>query len=560
MRANATSPAAIVRIRVAYIGASFCEKVILWRLEQAFASGQTCLGGVLHCRGGDRIVQPWVRGRHLSSAAVDGFTRAPKSKRGATRMDEGRFMEPINLRRIRHSDADAAEQLSALRQRLSAQGDVVSPRGRALTQTVFGEALAPAQVVERICGDVARRGLAAVLDYTEKLDGVRLEPGSLRVSAEELVAAHQAADPAFLETIRRVRHNVLSFQLGVLHRDAILHVEGSHDLRLRYRPMRRVGVCVPGGAASYPSTLLMTICPAQAAGVKEIAVVMPPTQAGAYNRDLLATCYELGMREVYRVGGAQAVAALAYGVDGLPPVDMIVGPGNIFVTLAKKNVCGRVAIDCLAGPSEIVVLADDSASPDYVAADLIAQAEHDPASSILITWHAPLLEAVEAALERQLPALSRARQARASLEAFGALVLARTPEQAISWVNDIGPEHLHIATRHPEALAERIDNAGAIFLGHYSPVALGDYVAGPSHVLPTGGTARFTSGLSANDFLRRSSILSFTPRGLEKLADDLRQLAEKEGLTAHAASVNIRLASAPRALPEPKKLQESTIA
>jgi histidinol dehydrogenase len=285
----------------------------------------------------------------------------------------------------------------------------------------------------------------------------------------------------------------------------------------------------------------MTVCPAKAAGVKEIAVVMPPTPTGAYNRDLLATCHELGVTEVYRIGGAQAVAALAYGVEGLPSVDMVVGPGNIFVTLAKKFVFGQVAIDCLAGPSEVVVLADDSAPPEFVAADLVAQAEHDPATSVLITWHPPLLDAVATALQAQLPVLSRGDLARASLENFGALVVARDVDQAIRWVNRIGPEHLHIATRNPETLADRVDNAGAIFLGHYSPVALGDYAAGPSHVLPTAGTARFTSGLSANDFLRRSSILSYSPSGLKKLAPDVRLLAEKEGLTAHAASVGIRL-------------------
>jgi histidinol dehydrogenase len=313
--------------------------------------------------------------------------------------------------------------------------------------------------------------------------------------------------------------------------------------------MRRVGVCIPGGAASYPSTLLMTVCPARAAGVKEVAVVMPPTPAGAYNRDLLATCYELGVTEVYRVGGAQAVAALAYGVEGLPAVDMIVGPGNIFVTLAKKLVYGQVAIDCLAGPSEVVVVADASASPAFLAADMIAQAEHDPGTSVLITWHAPLIDEVAAALERQLPPLARAAQARASLENFGALVLARDAREAMALVNQIGPEHLHLETQDAQVLVDQVDNAGAVFLGHYTPVALGDYAAGPSHVLPTGGTARFTSGLSANDFLRRSSVLSFTREGLEALAEPIRVLAQKEGLTAHAASVDVRLAdSEPRPL------------
>jgi histidinol dehydrogenase len=287
----------------------------------------------------------------------------------------------------------------------------------------------------------------------------------------------------------------------------------------------------------------MTVCPAQAAGVREIAVVMPPSPFGGYNRDLLATCHDLGVTEVYRIGGAQAVAALAYGVDGIPAVDMIVGPGNLFVTLAKRQVFGQVAIDMLAGPTEVVVLADETAHPEFVAADLIAQAEHAPGASILITWHAPLLDEVAAALDRQLADLARGELAAESLESFGALVLARDADEAVACANQLAPEHLHIATRRPHELAERVDNAGAIFLGHYTPVALGDYVAGPSHVLPTGGTARFSSGLSANDFLRRSSVLSFTQEGLQQMAADVRLLAEKEGLTAHAASVDLRLKS-----------------
>jgi histidinol dehydrogenase len=450
-------------------------------------------------------------------------------------------METLKVRRICCSDPDAAGQLAALRNQLNSQAEVISARGRQLTEAVFGEPLPPARVVERICAEVRHRGREAVLHFTQQFDRVCLDAGTLRVRAEELAQAHAAADPAFLETVRRVRQNVLSFQMGLLHSDAVLNVTGSHELRLRYRPVRRVGVCVPGGAAAYPSTLLMTVCPARAAGVKEIAVVLPPTANGAYNQDLLATCRELGVTEVYRVGGAQAVAALAYGIEGLPAVDMIVGPGNIFVTLAKRQVFGQVAIDCLAGPSEIVVLADDSAIAAYVAADLIAQAEHDPATSILITWHAPLLDEVQAAFHQQLPALLRAEQARHSLESFGALVLARDEEEALTWVNRIAPEHLHLVTRNPEAHLEKVDNAGAIFLGNYSPVALGDYAAGPSHVLPTGGTTRFASGLSANDFLRRSSVLYFSRSGLEHLAADVRLLAEKEGLTAHAASVDIRL-------------------
>jgi len=451
------------------------------------------------------------------------------------------LMDTLILRRIRLADPGSAQQLAALRDQLGSQGNVVSARGRELTQKVFGESLPPARVVERVCADVKARGLAAVLHYTEQFDRAKLSADTVRVGPEDLADAWARADSVFLETVRRVRQNVLSFQLGLLHGDAVLSVAGSHELRVRSRPMRRVGVMVPGGAAAYPSTLLMTIVPAQAARVGEIAVCLPPTPNGAYNRDLLAVCHELGVTEVYRVGGAQAVAALAYGVEGIRPVDMIVSPGNIFVALAKRHVFGQVAIDCVAGPSEIVVLADETAHPEYVAADLIAQAEHSPGAAILVTWHEPLLEAVSAALGRQLARLARGPLARESLESFGALVLARDADEAVACANELAPEHLHIAARDAAALAERTLHAGAIFLGDYSPVALGDYVAGPSHVLPTGGTARFASGLSANDFLKRSSVLSFTKAGLAKMAGDVCLLAEKEGLTAHAASVTMRL-------------------
>ncbi|HBI44323.1 MAG TPA: histidinol dehydrogenase [Planctomycetales bacterium] len=450
-------------------------------------------------------------------------------------------MPSLKLRRIDCASGDAAVQLTALRTQLSAGGNVVSARGRELTEKVFGEALPPVRVVERVCEDVRARGADALFHYTEQFDRVRLDAQNLRVTRAEMSLAHAAADPAFLETVRRVQKNVWSFQAGLLHRDAVMTVTGLHELRVRYRPLRRVGVMIPGGAAAYPSTLLMTVCPARAAGVPELAVVMPPTPTGAYNRDMLAVCHELGVTEVYRVGGAQAVAALAYGVEGMPAVDMIVGPGNLFVALAKRHVFGQVAIDCIAGPSEVVVLADASARPDFVASDMLAQAEHAPGASVLVTWHAPLVDAVAAALEKQLEGLSRADLTRESLEQFGALVLARGENEAVEIVNKIAPEHLQIATANAEKLCERIHNAGAIFLGPYTPVAVGDYAAGPSHVLPTGGSARWASGLSANDFLRRSSVMSFTRDGLARMADDVRLLAQREGLTAHTASVDVRL-------------------
>jgi len=316
-------------------------------------------------------------------------------------------------------------------------------------------------------------------------------------------------------------------------------------LRQRYLPLARVGICVPGGAAAYPSTVLMTAVPAQAAGVEHIAVVAPPTKFGAFNDDILATCHELGIGEVYRLGGAQGVAALAYGLDGLAggplvKVDKIVGPGNLFVALAKKHVFGDVGIDSIAGPSEVIVLADDTTRPDFAAADLIAQAEHAPGSSALITWSDAFIDAVAAQLEKQLATLSRGELARQSLTSFGALIRVRDRAEAATFANTLATEHLHIACQDPEEMLNKIKFAGAIFVGPYSPVAIGDYVAGPSHVLPTGATARFASGLSANDFLRAGSVINFTQDDFENVAADAMRIAEKEGLTAHAASLSIR--------------------
>jgi histidinol dehydrogenase len=447
----------------------------------------------------------------------------------------------INIRRIDARASDVREELAELRRRLSPQGDVVSESGRRRTIEVFGEPLTPQQVVERICTDVRTRGLPAVLDYSKRIDKADLSAETIRVPAAELERAHAAADQKLLAAVRRVRDNILRFQSDLVPRDVRIDAPGGGYLRQRFLPLARVGICVPGGAAAYPSTVLMTAVPAQAAGVKELAIVAPPTPFGAYNTAMLATCHELGIREVYRVGGAQAVAALAYGVEGIKPVDKIVGPGNLFVALAKRFVYGEVDIDSIAGPSEVVVIADERARADYVAADLIAQAEHAPGSGILITWSARLLDAVADELSRQMAVLDRGDLARQSLEAFGALILVGDSDAACALANEIASEHLHIATQNAEELLTQIPHAGAVFLGDYSPVALGDYAAGPSHVLPTGGTARWASGLSAADFVRANSVIAFTKEGLSAVADDIRTLAETEGLTAHRASVDVRL-------------------
>lgn len=460
------------------------------------------------------------------------------------------------LRRILCGTPQAANQLAALREQFRTDSEVVSAKQRKATQAVFRSALSPVQVVERICADVRKRGLPAVLHYTEQFDKVKLTPQMIRVDPAEMERAHAAADPELIDTVKRVKMNIMSFQSGLLHSDAVMTVSGSHELQVRYRALRRVGICIPGGAAAYPSTILMTVCPAQTAGVQEIALVMPPTPTGANNPELLAVCHELGVSEVYRIGGAQAVAALAYGVEGLPRVEMIVGPGNTFVALAKRHVFGHVGIDCIAGPSEIVVVGDASSQPDYIAIDLIAQAEHSPGVSVLVTWHEPLLDEVTEALGRLLKHQPRGELAQESLEKYGALVLARDKDEAAKIVENFAPEHLHVQTRDPEDFADRIDSVGAVFLGPFTPVALGDYAAGPSHVLPTGTTARFASGLTANDFLRRTSVLSFTKTGLKEIAEDVVFLANKEGLSGHAASVNMRISDSSHVTPRPPKKAE----
>lgn len=450
-------------------------------------------------------------------------------------------MSALSIERIDTRRDDVVAALDRLRERLSPRGDIVSEAGRRRTIEVFGEPLSPQQVVERICADVRTSGLEALLSYTAKLDKAHITAETLRVSAEELVAAHRQADPNFLETIRVVRDNIRQFQQAILHQDVEVRRGDGALLRQRYLPLERIGICVPGGAAAYPSTVLMTAVPAQVAGVSQIAVVAPPTAFGANNPDVLATCHELGITEVYRAGGAQAVAALAYGVQGLPKVDKIVGPGNLFVALAKKHVYGEVDIDSIAGPSEVVVIADRSTRADFTAADLLAQAEHAPGASILITWDERVLEATYQELQQQVARLSREQVTIDSLQAFGSLILVRDADEACRITESIAPEHLHIATDNAADLLAKIRFAGATFLGNFSPVALGDYVAGPSHVLPTGGTARWAAGLSANSFLRAGSVIQYSQQALESIASHVQRLADKEGLTAHRASVDIRL-------------------
>ena len=450
--------------------------------------------------------------------------------------------------RIDLASSEGRARLGALRATLVSQGDIVSPAGRQKTIDVFGAPLAPRQVVERICADVAARGLDALLHYTRAIDGVSIPTGGLFVPPEALAAAHASVEPGFLEAVRRIRQRVRVFQEALLHRDVAVPLPGGGSLRQRYLPLDRVGVCVPGGAAAYPSTLLMTVVPAQVAGVGEIVVVAPPTRHGSENRHVLATCHELGVSRVARCGGAQAVAALAHGLPavadhpGLAPVDMIVGPGNLFVALAKRLVFGTVAIDSIAGPSEIVIVADAAGNPEFIAADMLAQAEHSPGSAILLTPSTALADAVAVSLARRLEDLERHDLTRDSLERFCAIVVTADDAEAARLADTLAPEHLSIDTVDPEATLVRIRHAGAAFLGPWSPVAAGDYAAGPSHVLPTGGTARFAAGLSANDFLRGGSVIRLGRDDLSAIAADIATIADTEGLTAHRRSVEARIA------------------
>ena len=453
------------------------------------------------------------------------------------------MVDSLNIQRFNTQQDSIATVVAALRDKLSPNGDVVSAAGRQRTIDVFGEPLTPQQVAQRICRDVRNDGLSAVLNYTKSLDNVELDADSLRVSAAELQSAHAAADSEFLATIRRIRDNIFEFQQAILHSDVTLPTANGVSLCQRYTPLGRAGLCVPGGAAAYPSTVLMTAVPAQAAGVKQLAVVAPPTKFGSNNPDLLATCHEIGITEVYRMGGAQAVAALAYGLENVPAVDIIVGPGSMFVALAKQLVYGTVAIDSIAGPSEVVIIADATTRPDFAAADLLAQAEHAPGASILVSWDENTLAKTYEQLEIQVAALERHDVTRQSLEDFGALILVRNADEAVEITNQLAPEHLHIAIEEPHDLQVQLTTAGATFLGNYTPVALGDYVAGPSHTLPTSGTARWASGLCSNDFLRSSSVIEYSQSAMQAVARDVATMANKEGLTAHRRSVDIRVES-----------------
>ena len=396
-----------------------------------------------------------------------------------------------------------------------------------------------AQTVAEIIENVRVNGDKAVEEYTLKFDG-KLPP-AIEVSREEINDALTEADPDFVSTLLNSMENIADFHNRQKHQSFIDLKENGVILGQRIRGLKRVGLYVPGGTAAYPSSVLMNAVPAKIAGVQELIMVTPPTKDGKANPDILTAAAVAGVDRVFLLGGAQAVAALAYGTETIPKVDKIVGPGNIFVATAKRQLYGVVDIDMVAGPSEILVLADETANPKYVAADLMSQAEHDKlASAILITTSRKLAEETKAELERQVETLSRKEIIRESLQNFGGIIVCDTIDRAIDLANEVAPEHLEVAVKDPFTYLGRLDNAGSVFLGEYAPEPLGDYYAGPNHVLPTSGTARFFSPLSVDAFVKKSSYIYYTKEALQEASADIVRFANREGLTAHANSIIVR--------------------
>ncbi len=397
------------------------------------------------------------------------------------------------------------------------------------------------KAVTEILNRVKEEGDSALFAYTEKFDGAQIDAGCIRVTEEEIAEAYRLVDPGLLKIIRKARENIEEYHAKQRQYSWFDSRPDGTMLGQKVTPLQRVGVYVPGGKAVYPSSVLMNIVPAKVAGVEEIIMVTPPGRDGKVTANTLAAAKEAGADVIYKAGGAQAIGALAYGTESIPKVDKIVGPGNIYVALAKKAVYGHVSIDAVAGPSEILVIADETANPVFVAADLLSQAEHDElASAILVTTSRDLAEQVSDQIDGFLKELSRSEIIRKSLDQYGYILVADSMEEAIEVANDIASEHLEIQTKDPYDVMMKIRNAGAIFIGEYSSEPLGDYFAGPNHVLPTNGTARFFSPLSVDDFIKKSSIIAYSRNALEAVHQEIEQFAEAEQLTAHANSVRVR--------------------
>ena len=416
----------------------------------------------------------------------------------------------------------------------------LSPKIREANKKTFGRDMTAAELVRQIVGDVRREGDAAVIRYTHLIDRVDYKPEDFLVTEAEYEAAEKAADPAVVESLRKAAENVRRYHQEQKPNSWMTYREKGSILGQSIIPLDRVGIYVPGGTAAYPSSVIMNAVPASVAGVGEIIMMVPPKN-GKINPYVLIAARAAGVKKIYKIGGAQAIAAMAFGTETFPRVDKITGPGNIFVTLAKKEVYGHVDIDMLAGPSEILIVADKTADPVYTAADMLSQAEHDPlASSIVITDDEELAGKVAKEAEKQLAALPRREIAQASIDRNGLIVVAEDMMQAMRFANVSAPEHMELLTAQPFQLLPYVRHAGAVFLGAYSPEPLGDYFAGPNHVLPTGGTARYYSVLNVETFMKRTSIISYTQPALSDVSEDIIRLAETEGLQAHANAIRIR--------------------
>lgn len=395
--------------------------------------------------------------------------------------------------------------------------------------------------VNAIIEDIKSRRNEAVFEYTEKFDGYRLTEDNIVVTEEEIAAAYEEIDDELVEIIRKALVNIREYHARQKRNSWFDAKPDGTILGQKITPLSRVGVYVPGGKAAYPSSVLMNVMPAKVAGVEEIIMCTPPGKDGKIYCGTLVAAKEAGVDVIYKVGGAQAVAAMAFGTESVPKVDKIVGPGNIYVALAKKAVYGQVGIDSIAGPSEIMVLADETANPRFVAADLLSQAEHDElASAILVTTSSELAKKVSEEVDKFVEVLSRKEILQKSLDNYGYILVAKDMDEAIDVVNEIASEHLELVTKDPFQTMTRIKNAGAIFLGEYSSEPLGDYFAGPNHVLPTNGTAKFFSPLEVDDFIKKSSIISYSKNALENIHTDIEKFAKAEGLTAHANSIAVR--------------------
>ncbi len=395
--------------------------------------------------------------------------------------------------------------------------------------------------VNAIIGDVKAKGDAAVFDYTARFDGFALNADNIVVTKEEIDQAYKEIDPGLVEVIRKALANIRDYHAKQKRNSWFDAMPKGTILGQKITPIAKVGVYVPGGKAAYPSSLLMNVIPAKVAGVERIIMCTPPGKDGNIYCGTLVAANEAGVDVIYKAGGAQAIAAMAYGTESIPKVDKIVGPGNIYVALAKKAVYGQVGIDSIAGPSEILVLADETANPRYVAADLLSQAEHDElASAILVTTSTELAKKVSDETELFIKELSRGEIITRSLENYGYILIAKDMDEALDIANEIASEHLEIVTKDPFQTMTKIKNAGAIFLGEYSSEPLGDYFAGPNHVIPTNGTAKFFSPLEVDDFIKKSSIVCYSREALEEIHEDIEKFAEAEGLTAHANSIKVR--------------------